>query len=127
MADLLANAATWLAQQRTKHLTQQVVYRRETHNVTVTATIGKTEFEVDDEFGVVQRIESRDFLILASDLILDENVTLPERGDIIEEQAGTQTLQYDVTAPGNEPCWRYSDLYRQTLRIHAKLMGGASD
>jgi len=127
MADLLANASTWLAQQRTKHLTQPIVYRRETHNVTVPATIGKTEFEVDDEFGVVQRIESRDFLILASDLVLDGNLTLPERGDIIEEQAGTQTMQYEVIAPGTETCWRYSDLYRQTLRIHSKLIGGASD
>lgn len=127
MADLLANAATWLAQQRTKHLTQQVVYRRETNSVTVPATIGKTEFEVDDEFGVVQRIESRDFLILASDFVLDGNLTLPERGDVIEEQAGNQTLQYEVTAPGKEPCWRYSDLYRQTLRVHTKLIGGASD
>lgn len=123
MADLLANATTWLAQQRTKHLSQQVVYWSETLSVTVPATIGKTEFEVDDEFGVVQRIESRDFLILASDLVLDGNVTLPERGDIIEEQAGTQTLQYEVTAPGKEPCWRYSDLYRQTLRIHTKAIG----
>lgn len=127
MADLLANAATWLAQQRTKHLTQQIVYRREMDSLTVPATIGKTEFEVDDEFGVVQRIESRDFLILVSDLILDGTVTLPERGDVIEEQAGTQTMQYEVTAPGKEPCWRYSDLYRQTLRIHAKLMGGPSN
>ncbi|WP_417849410.1 hypothetical protein [Thalassoglobus sp.] len=123
MADLLANAASWLAQQRTKHLTQQIVYRRETLSVTVPATVGKTEFEVDDEFGVVQRIESRDFLILTSDLILDGTVTIPERGDVVEEQAGTQTLQYEVNAPGKEPCWRYSDLYRQTLRIHTKATG----
>ena len=123
MADLLANAATWLAQQRTKHLSQPVVYHRETLSVTVSATIGKTEFEVDDEFGVVQRIESRDFLILASDLILNGTVTIPERGDIIEEQAGAQTLQYEVTAPGKEPCWRYSDLYRLTPRIHTKAIG----
>lgn len=125
MADLLANAATWLAQQRTKHLTQQIVYRRETLMVTVPATIGKTEFEVDDEFGVVQRIESRDFLILASDLVLDGTVTIPQRGDIIEKQPGTQSLQFEVTAPGKEPCWRYSDLYRQTLRIHTKFIGVA--
>lgn len=125
MADLLANAAAWLAQQRTQHLTQPIVYRRETLSVAVPATIGKTEFEIDDEFGVVQRIESRDFLILASDLVLDGNLTLPERGDVIEELAGNQTLQYEVTAPGTEPCWRYSDLYRQTLRIHTKSIGVA--
>lgn len=125
MADLLANAATWLAQQRTKHLTQPVVYRRDVLMVTLPATIGKTEFEIDDEFGVVQRLESRDFLILTSDLILNGTVTLPERGDIIVEPAGSQTLQYEVTAPGKAPCWRYADLYRQTLRIHTKFIGPA--
>lgn len=125
MADLLANAATWLAQQRTKHLSQPVLYRRDSESVTVFATIGKTEFEIDDEFGVVQRIESRDFLILTADLVLAGVVSLPQRGDIIEEMSGRETLQYEVTAPGKEPCWRYSDLHRQTLRIHTKFMGPA--
>jgi len=125
MADLLANAATWLAQQRTKHLSQPVLYRRNPDSVAVSATIGKTEFEIDDEFGVVQRIESRDFLMLTEDLILAGNASLPQRGDIIEETVWTETLLYEVTAPGKEPCWRYSDLYRQTLRIHTKFIGAA--
>jgi len=125
MADLLANAATWLAQQRTKHLSQPVLYRRDSDSVTVFATIGKTEFEIDDDYGVVQRIESRDFLILTADLVLAGVFSLPQRGDIIEEMSGSETLQYEVTAPGKEPCWRYSDLHRQTLRIHTKFMGPA--
>ena len=125
MADLLANAATWLAQQRTKHLSQPVLYRRDPDSVTVSATIGKTEFEIDDEFGVVQRIESRVFLVLTEDLILGGIVSLPQRGDIIEETVGTEALLYEVTAPGKEPCWRYSDLHRQTLRIHTKFVGPA--
>lgn len=125
MADLLAKAATWLAQQRTKHLSQPVLYHRDSDSVTVSATIGRTEFEIDDEFGVVQRIESRDFLVLTAELILAGSITLPQRGDVIEEIVGTETLQYEVTAPGKEPCWRYSDLHRQTLRIHTKLIGSA--
>lgn len=123
MADLLANAATWLAQQRTKHLSQPVLYRRDPDSVTVSATIGRTEFEIDDEFGVVQRTESRDFLVLTGDLILGGIVSLPQRGDIVEETVGTETLLYEVTAPSKEPCWRYSDLHRQTLRIHTKFIG----
>jgi len=54
-------------------------------------------------------------LVLADDLVLDAVTTLPERGDVIEEPAGTITLLYEVMAPGNEPCWRYSDAYRQSL------------
>src|SRR5690606_10953339 len=124
-ADLLAQGAAWLEQQRTQHLAQAVTYRRGPSSVAVAATIGKTAFEIDDGQGVIQRIESRDFLVLAADLVLDGAVTLPQRGDVIEEPAGTLTLLYEVTAPSNEPCWRYSDPYRQSLRIHTKQVGTA--
>ncbi len=123
MPDLLKAASAWLEQQRTQHLTELVTYRRAAETVSVSATIGKTMFEIDDGHGVVQRTESRDFLILADDLVLSSSVVLPERGDIIEESAGAISLQYEVTAPANEPCWRYSDPYRQTLRIHTKQIG----
>lgn len=123
MADLLANGAAWLEQQRAEHLASNVTYRRAQSVLVVAATVGKTAFEIDDGQGVIQRIESRDFLVLAADLILDATVTLPQRGDVIEEPAGAVTLLYEVMAPGNEPCWRYSDPYRQSLRIHTKQVG----
>lgn len=123
MADLLAKGAAWLEQQRSKHLASMVTYRRGESTVDVAATIGKTAFEIDDGQGVIQRIESRDFLVLAADLVLDSVTTLPQRGDVIEEPAGNITLLYEVMAPGNEPCWRYSDAYRQSLRIHTKQVG----
>ncbi len=53
-------------------------------------------------------------------MVLGDAVTLPERGDRIQETHGTATFTYEVTAPGKEPCWRYSDPYRQTLRIHTR-------
>ena len=80
-------------------------------------------FEVDDGYGVVQKWESRDFLILAADLILAGLQTLPQRGDrILETQAGT-TYTYEVLAPGKEPPFRFSDAFRKTLRIHTKQIG----
>jgi hypothetical protein len=30
------------------------------------------------------------------------------------------TYTYEVLAPGKEPVWKWSDLYRSLLRIHAK-------
>ena len=60
------------------------------------------------------------FLILAAELILDSKQVLPQRGDRIRETQGGVTFVYEVTAPGKEPCWRYSDPYRKTLRIHSK-------
>ena len=46
--------------------------------------------------------------------------TVPQRGDRVRETQGATVFVYEVTAPGKEPCWRYSDAYRKTLRIHTK-------
>lgn len=120
MGGLLEWGADWLEQQRTRHLTKQVVYQRDADSVQVGATVGKTVFALDDGMGGVRRIESRDFLILAAELVLAGEVVLPEAGDRIRESQGGRDFIYEVMAPGTEPPWRYSDAYRRTLRIHAK-------
>ena len=120
MADLLQQGSDWLQDQRHEHLTQSVTYKRGVESVSVSATIGRTMFEVDNGQGVLERIESRDFLVLAADLVLGAAPTLPQRGDRIRETQGTSTYVYEVMAPGKEPEWRWSDAYRKTLRIHAK-------
>ena len=122
MADLLEWASNWLEERRTQHTTRTVTYKRGPDSVAVAASIGRTEFEVDDGFGVLQKTESRDFLVLTADLILAGTTVLPERGDRIEETLGATTHVYEVMAPGNGPPWRYSDPYRKTLRIHTKLV-----
>lgn len=120
MPNMLANAASWLNNQRHKHLTRTVTYLRGINSVVMAATIGRTTFEHVDEFGVVHQIESRDFLVQTKDLILDSLVTLPEPGDQVREIDGNDTLIYEVMAPGNEPPFRYADAQRNTLRIHTK-------
>jgi len=120
MADLLQRASAWLEDQRTKHLTQSVVYQRGTDTIEVLATIGSTVFQIDDGAGGVLRIEARDYLISAADLVLAGNPVVPQRGDQIRETQGRQVFVYEVIRPGDEPCWRWSDAYRQTLRIHTK-------
>jgi len=120
MTDLLQKASDWLENQRTRHAATTVQYVRGSRSVEVLASIGKTTFEVDDGYGILVRHESRDFLILAADLVLDDQPILPQRGDRIRETQGGQVFVYEVTAPGKEPCWRYSDSYRKTLRIHTQ-------
>ena len=120
MADLLQQASDWLETKRTQYATRAVCYVRGGQSVDVSATVGKTTFEVDDGYGVLVRHESRDYLVLAADLKFGETPTLPQRGDLVRETQGGQVFIYEVTAPGNEPCWRYSDPYRKTLRIHSK-------
>lgn len=120
MADLLDKASAWLEDQRVRHMTQTVVYQRGSDTVNVPATIGTTVFQVDDGAGALLRVEARDYLVRANDLVLGSTPVLPQRGDRIRETQGTRVFVYEVVAPGDEPCWRYSDPYRRTLRVHTK-------
>ena len=120
MTNMLQTGSSWLADQMKTHASVDVVYERGAEQVPVKATIGKTEFELDDGSGVVVRIQSRDYLIHAADLQLSGSPTLPVAGDRIRETQGDKTFVYEVMAPGNEPHYRYSDPFRKLLRIHSK-------
>jgi len=117
---MLKEGSDWLEEKRKDHASRTVTYHRGLFEVAVQASIGKTVFEVDDGTGVLERIESRDFLILAEDLVLNTVRTLPQRGDRIRETDGDTTYVYEVLAPGREPHYRFSDPYRKTLRVHTK-------
>ena len=117
--DMLKNAIAWLESQRKSHLTVPVIYRRGGDAAEVPATIGRTVFKVTDDYGRFQYIESRDYLISTADLALNGTPVFPRQGDEIIEDG----FVYEVMAPNNEPEWRYSDSYRQTLRIHTKFIG----
>ncbi len=120
MADLLQTASDWLQSQRAKFMSRGVIYQRGEVTLDIAATIGQTVFEVDDGTGAALRVESRDFLITANDLQIGGQFASPQRGDRITETDGAATYVYEVMAPGDEPCWRYSDPYRRTFRIHTK-------
>ena len=124
MTDLLQESSTWLEVNRDEKLTIEVSYSRDGNAIpAVAATVGKTEFEIDNGFGVVERWQSRDFLILAEDLDFGLGVTFPERGDKIREIQGSTTFVYEVMSPPGQDFFRYSDQFRQTLRIHTKQTG----
>jgi hypothetical protein len=126
MSDLLERSSAWLEGMREKHRTRPVAYCRDGDCVTVPATVGKTVFQIARDLGPFERIESRDYLVTASKLVLQGNPILPSRGDIIRETDGDSVYIYEVMAPGSEPAWRWSDDYRKTLRIHTKYMGRES-
>jgi hypothetical protein len=124
MPDLLRTGSDWLADQLKQHASRPVVYWRGAQQAAVQATVGRTLLKLDDGYGGV-RMEwtDRDFLIHAADLVLGGTPALPERGDLIRETVGTTTFVYEVMAPGKEPAWRWSDVYRKVLRIHTKQVG----
>lgn len=123
MTDLLEKGSTWLEDQRTRHLTRLVAYQRGANSVEVKATIGRTIFEQTDDLGVLQKTESRDYLVRTADLVLGGTPTLPRAGDRIRETGSDKVFVYEVMAPGGEPAFRFSDPYRQGLRIHTKQIG----
>lgn len=120
MADLLESGAAMVDAVRHAHMTRTVTYQRGAASVSVSATIGRTEFEQADSFGIIHRIESRDFLVRSVDLVLDGSATLPEPGDRILDSDGSHMHIYEVMSPGGEPPFRFSDPYRKALRIHTK-------
>lgn len=115
---MLYDAMQWLEQQRHQYLTINVRYKRGDEFIAVAATVGNTVFEVPDSYGVMIKTESRDYLLRPSDLIISGRPILPMPGDRISENG----YEYEVMAPGNKPCWRWSDSFRNTLRIHTKLV-----
>lgn len=122
MGDMLERGSAWLEGQRKQHATREVTYRRGANGVVVQATIGRTLFEQEDGTGATVRQQVRDYLIDTEDLVLAGSPTLPAKGDRIEEVDATWKYTYEVLPLGGEQHWRYSDPYRQTLRIHTKLI-----
>ncbi len=118
MVDLLQTGSDWLSDQLRRHASQSVVYVRGTDVLTVAATIGRTVFETTSDTGLVERSESRDYLIQAVDLVWGA----PRRGDQIREAQGDIIYVYEVMAPGKEPAFRFSDPFRKAYRIHTKLV-----
>ena len=116
---VMSKGADWLERQRHAHMSIAVEYQRGNSMLTLQATIGQTIFETTDDYGRITKIESRDFLIRACDLVIDGLITTPVAGDKIIEGG----FVYEVMSPTGQPDLRYSDINRQTLRIHTKQVG----
>jgi len=119
VGDLLRQGGQWLEQTRTAHCSSQVTYRREAVELVVSATFGRTQYEVEDEYGLRVGAQVTDFLILADELssVFDE----PQAGDVIVADGRL----YEVMALSGQGHWRWSDPYRTTMRIHTKDTGQA--
>ena len=94
MANMLSDAAQWLADQQTDHLSQTVTYRRGGSggdSVSLDATPGAILNGIDPTFGIL-RVNERDWWIKAELLILDSETVAPQKNDEIVEADGTVWL-----------------------------------
>ena len=122
MGDLLRQGGQWLEQMRRAHCSSPVTYRRPGGTggpveVELPATLGRTEYEVEDEYGVRIAAHSTDFLVSAEDFT--PTFGTPEAGD----QVIADGTVYEVMSLAGQGHWRWSDPTRRTLRIHAKETG----
>lgn len=113
----------WLHGQQQKHMVRTIQYQRGMDSLVIEAALGRTEFEQADDFGIVRRSESRDYLIRAIDLVLSDGQTVPRTGDRIKEVGWAGATIYEVRAPNNETPYRFTDPYNTRLRVHTKLIG----
>lgn len=112
MANMLGDAATWMAGQMQDHLATAVTYRRGGTTLSISATRGASGRQVDANTGDMSW-HDQDWLIPASVLTLGE----PERGDRIE--VGGEV--YRVLPPDeSQECWRWSDHHQTIYRIHTE-------
>ena len=118
VGNLLKTGSQFLEAQRKLHMTDEVTYRRGIHSVTLQATQGKSDYTAYDDNGFEVQSQVTDFLITTADLILNSAMALPEMDDKIVTGLGT----FAVLHLGDAGCWRYSDPYGATLRVHTKLI-----
>ena len=108
--NLLEKGLSWLAVKQKKYVSSRVVYKRGNQSFDVDAVLGRTTYEVADDYGFKIAAHSIDFLIHAAQLELT-----PQVGDRIIANSFT----YEVLELGGE-CWRWCDPHRITKRIHTK-------
>jgi hypothetical protein len=111
MTNMLADAATWLADQQQAHLATEITYRRGGADLTISATRGASGHQVDQTTGIFSWFD-QDWLIPASVL----TIGVPLRHD--EIIVGSET--YKVLPPNGEECWRWSDHNNTIYRIHSE-------
>ncbi|HBG25671.1 MAG: hypothetical protein A2Y10_02475 [Planctomycetes bacterium GWF2_41_51] len=115
MANLLKTGIQFLADKLKAHASETVIYKRGADTVTICATFGKTNYQIEDDSGFQIGGQITDFLFDAEDLIIDGLLTVPKAGDQIQ----TDSAIYEALFL-QDGCWRYSDPYRKIIRLHTK-------
>ena len=93
-----------------------VTYARGNYTVTLTATVGRTPYQIEDG-GVLTAYESRDYIVKAEDLVLNGAVTLPQSADTVTEADGGI---FEVSVPKGLNVFESIGPDSTVLKIHTK-------
>ena len=124
MVDRFEAGATWMHDKLHGSATTPITYSRTvsdvTSSVSLDAGIGESQFEQAAESGVITRVESRDFMIRQSDLVLFAVATVPQEGDRIVEVRNSTTYTYEVLSMPGVPLYeetRHKDMFRVPTKL----------
>jgi hypothetical protein len=120
MTDMLERATGLLNKAEKAFSTRDIVFVQDDDRVAISASVGGTFFEVDSGFGTIERLESRDYLVDVSALVVNGKQVEPKRGSQVRERIGNVVLVYEVMPFGGEPHFRWHDTYHTRYRIHTK-------
>jgi hypothetical protein len=82
--------------------------------------LGSSTFSTLGPDGSVVLVRSQDFLILAELYDFGDGPVEPARGDKVTLSQEDGDHVYELLDLPSEPSWRWSDPYRQRLRLHTK-------
>jgi hypothetical protein len=109
--DLLAKGSLWLAEKQEKFCSSDIIYVHDGEHLLLSATYGRTEYEIQDEYGVKIGAHVVDFIIRTNAMSFDPT---PGDGIIVGD------TEYEVMALGSHKCWRWCDAHHHLRRIHTK-------
>lgn len=126
--NLLEDGAQWLADQMEAHVSSSVVYVRGSQQCQLDASLGRTQFEFTDQVGMLQNIESHDFILRSAEMLFDGEKFTPKALDEIHVVRDGITHRYLVVQYGNmidstEQIYRWCDPYGKQIRLHARYEG----
>jgi hypothetical protein len=119
MPNVLQSAATWLAGMFKEHASQTVTYKRGLAAVSLSATLGRTEYSQTDDRGFVTQFRSHDWVITAADLTLGE----PAKGDRIIATVNGESKTFEVLDLSGVNHFDWTDPFKVGMRIHTKEIG----
>jgi hypothetical protein len=97
-----------------------VTFRRGDAEVLITALPVDPEYDLLTGEGIRVRGERKDFLVMSGDLILDEEIVTPARGDLLVDTLNGSEVTYECVDDDSEGPFIYEDPGRTVLRIHTR-------
>lgn len=125
--NMLNWGAAHLGRLQADHASEEVDLRRGDSVVSVSAVIGRSEFETTDTEGLTTATQSRDFILDAADYDFGDGAVTPKAGDQFFQGGIDAGRCYEVMQLPGQPCWRWADDFHTRLRVHTKYIGLAAD